>query len=207
MPEANQGQQQPTGATQGAAGAQGQQTTAGQGQQAQGQAAPEQQQQAQAQPTFEEWLAKQDEPTKGLITERFKSLEATVRATRTERDDLAKQVREAAKGLEEGSAARKALEEVSGKLEETERRTSFYEEALKPEISCTQPRLAYMAAMADGLIDGRGRINWETLKTNYPDLFRRTVQIPPGNAGNGAGQQNVPAQRDMNAFIRRAAGR
>jgi hypothetical protein len=154
--------------------------------------------------SFDEWLKGQDEAVKGLVTERFKQLETTVKATRTEREALNKQLRDATKKLEEGSEARKALEDVSAKLEGAEQRAAFYEDAARPEIGCNNPKLAWLAAIEAGAIDGKGRISWDTLKSQFPELFK--AKVPNANAGTGTG--TPPAGRStMNDFIRRAAGK
>lgn len=155
-------------------------------------------------PSFDEWLKGQDDTVKGLVAERFKQLESTVKATRTERETLNKQLRDASKKLEEGSEARKALEDVTSKLEAAEQRTAFYEDAARPEIGCNNPKLAWLAAIEIGAIDGKGRVGWEALKSQFPELFK--TKVPNANAGTGTG--TPPAGKvTMNEWIRRAAGR
>lgn len=154
--------------------------------------------------SFDEWLKGQAEPIKALVTERFKQLETTVRATRTEREALNKQLRDATKKMEEGSEARRALEEVSSKLEGAEQRAAFYEDATRPEIGCNNPKLAWLAAVEAGAIDGKGRINWDALKSQFPELFK--PKVPPANAGTGT-QTPLAGKSTMNDWIRRAAGR
>ena len=161
--------------------------------------------QGQQQPvSYDEWIKTQSPEIKTMLEQRSSSLLNTVQATRRERDDLSRQLKEAAKGLEAGSEARKAMESMSAQLEAAEQRAVFYEEAGRPEIGCTNPRLAYIAAQQDQLIDARGRINWDGLRSAYPELFRRAA--PTTNAGAGT-QNTQPATGGMNAFIRRAAGR
>ena len=154
--------------------------------------------------SFDEWVKAQPPEIMSLIDGHIEGLKNTVQATRRERDDLAKQLREAAKGLEQGSDARKALETMTAQVEAAEVRAAFYEDAAKPEIGCTNARLAYIAAQQDGLIDSRGRTNWEKLRQTYPELFRRAA--PTTNAGAGTANAQ-PATGGMNAFIRRSAGR
>lgn len=163
------------------------------------------QQQTQTPPaSFDEWIKGQPAEVAALIDSHVTGLRNTVQATRRERDDLAKQLRDAAKGLEQGSEARKALEAMTAQVEAAEVRAAFYEDAAKPEIGCTNARLAYIAAQQDALIDNRGRVNWESLRQTYPELFRRAA--PTSNAGAGT-QNTQPATGGMNEFIRRAAGR
>ena len=154
--------------------------------------------------SFDEWLKGQDETVKGLVTERFQKLESAVKATRGERETLAKQLRDATKKMEEGSEARKALEDVGAKLEAAEQRAAFYEDATRPEVRCNNPKLGWLAAIEIGAIDGKGRVNWEAIKSQFPELF--TAKVPNANAGTGTG--TPPAGKaTMNDWIRRAAGR
>ncbi len=155
--------------------------------------------------SYEEWIKGQDETIKGLITQRFQALETTVKATRSERDDLAKQVKEIAKKAEEGSELRKTLDSLSKQLDVAELRASFFEDAVKPEIGCANPRLAFIAAQQDQLIDGRGKVHWDELKQAYPELFKRPTP-PVTNAGAGTSAPPSPA-KTMNDLIRQAAGR
>ena len=73
----------------------------------------------------------------------------------------------------------------------------------------TDIRLAYLAAQAEGLLGaydpdkGVGKHNFEELRKKYPHLFRATTG---GSADGGAGGSGKIGG-DMNAWIRRAAGR
>ena len=84
--------------------------------------------------SFDEWVKAQPPEVVALLDDHVTGLRNTVQATRRERDDLAKQLREAAKGLEQGSEARKALEAMTAQVEAAEVRAAFYEDAAKPEI-------------------------------------------------------------------------
>lgn len=153
---------------------------------------------------FDSWLEGQDEPIKELVAARFQTLENTVKATRDERDGLSKQIRGLAKKADEGSEIRRSLEEASAKLEETERRADFLEQAIKPEVQCRNPRAAWVIAQNEGHFDKAGRPNWDAIKAEAPELFG--VVSANANAGNGTGTP-PPKTQDMNAFIRAAAGR
>lgn len=156
---------------------------------------------------WEDWLGEQPEPVQALIDGHTKGLKSALESERRQRSDLAKQLREAAKASEQGSETRKALEEMTAKLDLAEMRARFYEEGIKPEIGCTNPRLAMLAAQELEAIDSKGRILWETIKTAFPEMFRQARQ-PQGNAGAGTGAP-PPANvgNAMNNAIRRAAGR
>jgi hypothetical protein len=93
---------------------------------------------------------------------------------------------------------------MTGKLEQAEQRAAFFEEAGRPEIGCSNPRVAFQVALAEGLFSKRGDPEWPAIKQAAPELFNR--KLPAGNAGSGAGAP-PPAGASMNDFIRTAAGR
>lgn len=174
------------------------------------QATTEQPQQTQEQPQgekpvdFETWLEGQDASVKELYNHHSEALLNTVRATRKERDDMSKQIKELAKQTAEGSDARKALDEMSVKLEVTERRAAFLEEAMKPEIQCRNPKAAWLLAQAENLFDRKGNPDWNGIKAEAPELFG----VPTARAEAGTGTATPPpASKNMNDFIRTAAGR
>jgi hypothetical protein len=154
-------------------------------------------------PSFEDWIKGQDEAVKGVISTRFAALENTVKATRDERDAFQRQIKELLPKAEKGSEYEKTLLEMKANLETAEKRATFIEEAVKPEIGCRNPKAAYVLAVAEQLFDRRGFPDWNAIKTAYPELFGRPGA--PGNAGDGTDQP--PAKSDMNTMIRRAAGR
>jgi len=174
----------------------------------------EQQQQAAAQAaeqagekpaTFDEWLQSQDETIRGLYEQHTAGLKSALQSERAGRAELAKQLREASKKAEGGSEMQKLLEENAGRLEEAEARAAFFEEAARPEIGCSNPRLAYLAAQDAQAIDKKGRVNWAALKEAAPELFGKKP-VAAGNAGAGT-QQPALEKGGMNAFIRAATGR
>ena len=153
--------------------------------------------------SWDAWIETQDENVKGLYESHITGLRSTVKATRDERDALAKQIKELAKNAEKGSELEKSLAEFTGKLEQAERRATFAEDAIRPEIGCSNPKAAWALAVADNLFDRKGAADWSTIKAAAPELFRK-----PSVAGNaGSGTATPPTKTDMNAYIRRAAGR
>lgn len=154
--------------------------------------------------SFESWLGSQDDSVKGLIDGHVKGLKSALDNERTQRSDLARQLREVTAKAEKGSELEAALMEVSAQLEAAERRAAFYEDAGRPEIGCSNPKAALALAQADGLFDKRGRVDWDALKAAAPELFR--PRVPQGNAGVGTGSP-PPATSSMNDFIRAAARR
>jgi hypothetical protein len=155
-------------------------------------------------PTFDTWLAGQDETVKGLLAQHTQGLKSALDAERTQRGDLAKQVRDLAAKAEEGSELKKSLTEALAKIDQSDRRIAFVEEAITPAVSCRNIKAAWALALAEGLFDKRGNPDWAALKAAAPELFG--VPTTPGHAGVGTGapQQTAPG---MNDFIRRAAGR
>lgn len=152
--------------------------------------------------SFEAWLEGQDEKVKGLVSKRFEALENTARVRKEEREALADQLKDLKK--KKGDELQAAIDDVSAKLEAAERRASFIEEAIKPEIECKNPGAAWVIAKAQDLFDKRGLPDWKAIKEAAPELFGKP--IANANAGAGTGTKPEP-HKDMNAFIRKAAGR
>lgn len=150
------------------------------------------------------FLEGQPENVQKLYKEHTDGLRSALQSERDQRKGLAKEVAETAKKLKEGSEERKALEDQAAKLEEAEQRAGFFEEAAKPEIGCSNPRLAFLGAQEIGAFDQRGNANWEVIKKQFPELFKKTT--PKSNAGDGT-DKPPSGESGMNAFIRKAAGR
>lgn len=153
--------------------------------------------------SFDEWLEKADEPTKKLIGERFTALESTVKATRSERDELKGELQKMMKKLgDKDVEAQSHIQEMIGKMEIAERKANFMEDALRPEIGCRNPRTAYALAVAEDLFTKNGSPDWASIKTAAPELFG--IGKAQGKAGAGTGEE--PKNQDMNTIIRRIAG-
>jgi hypothetical protein len=121
-----------------------------------------------------------------------------------ERKQYAAELREATKNAAEGSDLKKALMEASTRADQAEQRAVFFEEASRPEIACTNAKVALAVAVAEGLFTKRGDPDWPAIKAAAPELFGRK-STPPGHAGSGNG--SPPAQATMNDYIRAATGR
>lgn len=154
--------------------------------------------------TFEDWLKSQDETTAGLINNHISGLKSALDSERGERKKLAGELKKAAGNLEAGSEARKQLEETSGRLESMERQASFYETAHSAGVA--DLRAAYLIAQDRELINQKGQVDLEGLKSAAPYLFAQPKSVPAGNAGAGVGQP-PPRAVGMNDLIRQAAGR
>lgn len=156
---------------------------------------PETQGETPAPVDFDTWLGSQDETVKGLLTQHTGGLRTALQQERDNAKQLAKQLKELGGKLEANSEAAKQVAELSSRLETEQRRADFVQEAAA--AGCRDLRLAWLAANADGL-------TVKQVQAQHPDLFAPRATT---NAGHGASAPAAGAQKDMNSFIRRAAGR
>lgn len=154
--------------------------------------------------SFETWLGEQPEHVKKGYESHTAGLKSTLEKERSDRKEFARLLKELTPKAEKGSELEKALGETSTRLEQTERKLAFVEEASKPEIGCSNARAAFLVAEADGLFKRSGEPDWAAIKAAAPELFGR--KAPPGNAGSGNGSPPV-GKADMNTAIRQMAGR
>lgn len=160
-------------------------------------------------PTFEGWLDGQPDDVKALYAAHTEGLRNTVKATRDERDDMAKQIKALGKTLEEGSAAKKTVDEVSAKLDAANQRADFFEAAAKPAVGLLDVTAAWLIVQANSsdFIDGRGNVRFDALKEKHPVLFGKPT-IPSAHAGAGRSDNNNNlSPKSMDNFIRAAAGK
>ena len=205
MPDNTAGQNQ-QGATGGTSGAEQNQQQQG-AQDAAQQQSQQQQQQAAGEilASWDEYVATLKPEVKTLYETHTAGLKSALQSERQQRSELAKQIQMLSKQAAEGSDLKKSLEGMTAKLESETQRADFYEQAVRPEIGCSNPFLAFIVAREADAIDGKGRINWDTIKQQAPELFK-PKSPPPASAG--AGTSNPPAAKSsMNDFIRAAAGR
>jgi len=150
--------------------------------------------------TFDAWLTSQDATIKGLIDGHVTGLKSALDSERNERKNLAKQIGDLKGKAEKGSELEKQLETLNAQLEAQSTKAAFYESA---PADVANMRLAWMAAQ-DGHTDRKGNVDWASLRTAYPELFRKQA-APNANAGNGRGQEGGN-QQNMNNFIRSVRG-
>jgi len=131
-------------------------------------------------------------------------LKSTVSNTRKERDDLASKLKKATETVEKGSEAQKQLDAISAELEEQKLRADFAEMAVKPEIGCSNPKLAWLVAKQEGYFDKKGNPDWEAIRKTAPELF---IKMPKTITGGGNSGDNSNPSNSINAAIRKAAGR
>ena len=155
------------------------------------------------QPTWDSILEGLPEESRAAYDQHTQGLQSALKAERQQRQDLAKQLREASGQLEAGSKARTDLEALQVQFEDAQRRADFATEA--GSHSVTNVKLAYLAAQEFDLFDRRGNVDFAKLKEQAPELFTQPAPAR-GNAGSGTSAPPTPGQ-DMNAYIRRMAGR
>ena len=156
-----------------------------------------------APPDFDSWLESQPAETQAIIENGTKGLKSALQSERQQRSEMERQLREAAGKAAKGSEDEKRLTEMADRLAAEELRAAFYDEAHTRGV--TNLRLAYLAATDGGLIDAKGRVNWDGLSKQCPELFRATGTAS-GHAGAGTGTAPTGGQ-SMNDFIRQQAGR
>jgi hypothetical protein len=154
--------------------------------------------------SFDAFLATQPENVKTLIADHEKGLKSALESERGSRQDLEGQLRKMAESAAKTPELQKSLTELADKLAVTDRRADFYDAAHAAGVA--NLKLAYLVAEQDEMFDKKGNVNFETLKTKYPELFASAKPAPRGNAGAGTGTP-TPASGGMNEFIRRSAGR
>ena len=139
-----------------------------------------------------------------LISERDAGLKKALKTERDARGDLEKDLKEAAGKLEKDSDAQKEVLKLADEIAAGVEKSDFYEEAHEEGVS--NLKLAYVVAKQDDLINKRGKVDWKTLKEDYPELFGKK-KVPSGDAGAGTGGKLPGDKADMNVLIRKKAGR
>lgn len=155
----------------------------------------------QAPATFDAWIANQDDAVKALAEQHTAGLRSALQSEREQRKEAIKQLKDLAAKAEKGSELEAQIASMIAEKDAAERRAAFYESA--PQANCTNPKAALLIAQAENLFRRDGSPDWGALQSTAPELFRRAGQA---NAGAGTGAP-PPAQKNMNDFIRRAAGR
>lgn len=153
---------------------------------------------------YDDWYKAQPEEIRNMLDSNISGLKSALDNERKTRGDLEKQLRELAGKAEKGSEAEKRLMELADQMGEADRKADFYEAAHAAGVS--NLKLAYLVALQDDLFDKRGNANFDQMKKDYPELFG-LKKIPDGKAGNGTDGNKPAGHGDMNAWIRKAAGR
>lgn len=154
--------------------------------------------------TYETWHESLPQEQKTLIANHTQSLKGALDSERETRKGLEKQVRDLAKKADAGSETQTQLTKLADDLQAADRKADFYEAAHTAGVK--NLKLAFTVAVADEMFDKHGRVNFDEMKKSYPELFLGKT-TPAGNAGDGTHQNHPAGSNDMNALIRRRAGR
>lgn len=152
--------------------------------------------------TYDQFYDGLDDETKRLIDDNTSGLKKALDSERSQRKDFEKEIGDLKKTVEKGSEAEKKLTQIEERLANETLRADFYEGGQKNGVK--NLKLAFTVAQQDELIDNRGRVNWEQLKKDYPELFGTQAK---GGGDAGSGGKEPPASGGMNDFIRKQAGR
>lgn len=159
--------------------------------------------------TFDAWLdAQPDEAkkqVKALYDASVATLQATIKATRQERDDFSRQLRETTKRLKDGDEAKEQLNKLADDYDKATKRADFMEEAISEQ--CRNAKAAYAIAVSDDLFTKSGAPDWKAIKAAAPELFGEQRNLPRKKvAGSGTNtSQEASANASMNDWIRRQA--
>lgn len=154
---------------------------------------------------FDTWIGTQPEHIKTGLDKHVHGLKSALESERNSRTNLEKQIKTLGKAAGEGTELKEQLDKLSGDLVEERIKNQFFLDAHEAKV--TNVKLAWLAAKAEELIDSKGVADFATLRQSNPELFAiaKTV-VPPGNQGNGRGQEGE-RKVTMNDLIRQAAGR
>ena len=139
-----------------------------------------------------------------LIATRESGLKTALDTERDARKTAETDLRAVAKKLEKGSEAQKEVLKLADTVAEGTKKSDFYEDAHKAGVS--NLKLAFLVATDEGLFDKRGNANFDKLKENFPELFGKK-KVVDSSAGDGTGTLPSGQKKDMDAFIRAAAGK
>jgi uncharacterized protein YhaN len=156
----------------------------------------------QAPVTFDAWLAGQDETVKALAEQHTAGLRSALQSEREQRKEAIKQLKELATNAEKGSELEGQLQKLLAEKDAAERRATFLEAA--QATNCTNPKAAFLIAQTENLFKRDGTPDWEAIQTFAPEFFRPKAQTVSAGIGT---QGAPPTGKNMNDFIRRAAGR
>jgi len=153
---------------------------------------------------WDTWHGALPEAEQKLIADHEGSLKSALKSERDARGEAEKSLREVAAKLEEGSDAQKQILELADAEAAASLKAEFYEEAHNANV--TNLKLAYHVATTEGYIDKKGKVDFAGMKEQYPELFVKKF-IPDGGAGEGTGGKLPGEKVNMNALIRKKAGR
>lgn len=153
---------------------------------------------------WETWHGALPKNIQTLIADHESGLKTALGSEREARGKAEKDLRAVAKKLEEGSEAQKEVLKLADAVAVGNTKADFYEDAHAAGVS--NLKLAYHVATTEDLFDKRGNVDFEKMKTDFPELFTKPPRKPKGGAGDGAGDE-LGQKAGMSAWIRNQAGR
>lgn len=155
--------------------------------------------------TFDEFLQAQDDTVRSLYETQTSGLRSALEKERESRKQANETINNLRPLVEKGSATEKQLNETLATMEQLKaqaerdaKRANFAEQAITPDVNCTNIKAAFALATAENLFNEDGVPNWTELKKLAPELF--------GTKRNHAGATGEPVAQGMNQIIREAAG-
>lgn len=131
--------------------------------------------------TWDAWHGSLNDEHRKLIESRFsedtKGLKGALDKERDESKQLAKQIKDLQSKAEKGSELEKALSDLQAQLAAATQEKQFILDA--PVKGVSNIKAAYKLAVADGLIDAKGEIDWDGLKRSCPELFVQQKPAAP----------------------------
>lgn len=154
---------------------------------------------------LEKWLGAQPEHVRVALEDNVAGLKSALKSERDGNKKREDQLKALSKTAAEGSDLKAQLDKLGTELAEERVKNQFYLDASVAKV--TNVKLAWLAAKAEELIDSRGNVDFKALRESNPELFAvAKAVVPPGNQGNGMGQEGAK-QASMNNFMRAGAGR
>jgi hypothetical protein len=127
--------------------------------------------------TWDTWQTAWTEEQKGLYKAQTENLKKALDTERENQKALAKLVKELQGKAEAGSEMQTKLSQMQEQLQSASRRADFALDA--PAKGVTNVKAALTLAIADGLIDKDGKVDWDGLKEAYPEMFAKQQTPPP----------------------------
>ncbi len=133
--------------------------------------------------TWDAWHSSLSDEQRKLVDAKFgedtRGLKGALDKERDEAKQLTKQLKDLQGKAEKGSELEKALTDLQAQLTAATQERDFILSA--PAKGVSNIKAAYKLAVADGLIDAKGAIDWDGLKGSYPELFAQPKPAPPPN--------------------------
>ena len=152
--------------------------------------------------TYKNWMGQQTKEIQALVTENVTGLKSALESERENRKGVETQLRTLAEELE--GDHKEAIENMANQLDAVTLQNDFYEDALAEGVN--NPKLAFVVAKEYKLIDRKGRVNFDKMRVDFPELFGVLPKGSKGGAGAGLNQDLESAQT-MNTLMRKAVGR